>query len=426
MHPATQKLAPADEANLVLDHVGQVNVFLVAGLLGPGGFLAPDGTPDMARLRAVLRERIAELPALRKRAARVGRRHRWIESRPDVEHHVRLVEPVDGLAGLQNRCAELMRQPLAADRPLWEILVVPGATARGPGVVLRIHHAVADGMTAAVIVQQLFDPGEPGEKAGNEPQTHGLAEAPRSRPRDDPRRTLRRLRIGLRRIRKTLWGHAVGGTVLLGERSANHGVAFVRAEIEALESTVRPQGATVNDALLGSVAAGFRAVLIAAGEPVPAWLPVSEPVALRRRGTAGNQVGVMLVRLPLGEPDPDERLRLIAAQTREEKRLARDQGTLEFMRGPIGARIMDRLARRQHLVGGFVTNVPGPEGKFRLAGAPVVALWPVAVLAGNVRFGVAAVSYAGNLCCGIHFDASNVQGDVFAQAMGEELARLGR
>ncbi|MEK0153875.1 wax ester/triacylglycerol synthase domain-containing protein [Arthrobacter oryzae] len=426
MYPATQKLAPADEANLVLDHVGQVNVFLVAGLLGPGGFLAPDGTPDMARLRAVLRERIAELPALRKRAAQVGRRHHWIESTPDVEHHVRLVEPVDGLAGLQNKCAELMGQPLAGDRPLWEILVVPGATARGTGVVVRIHHAVADGMTAAAIVQQLFDPGEPGEKGVDEPQRRGLAEAPRYGPGSGPRRTLRRLRIGLHRIRKTLWGRGVGGTVLLGERSAHHGVAFLRAEIEALESTVRPQGATVNDALLGSAAAGFRAALMAAGEPIPAWLPVSEPVALRRRGSAGNQVGVMLVRLPLGEPDPDERLRLIAAQTREEKPRARDQGTLEFMRGPIGARIMDRLARRQHLVGGFVTNVPGPEGTFRLAGAPVVALWPVAVLAGNVRLGVAAVSYAGNLCCGIHFDAANVHGDVFAQAMGEELARLGK
>ncbi|PTT70295.1 wax ester/triacylglycerol synthase domain-containing protein [Arthrobacter sp. HMWF013] len=426
MHPATQKLAPADEANLVLDHAGQVNVFLVACLLEPGGFLAVDGSPDMARLRAVLRERIAEVPALRKRAVRVGRRHHWIESTPDVEHHIRLVDPVDGLAGLQKRCAELMGQPLAGDRPLWEILLVPGATARGPGVVLRIHHAVADGMTAAVIVQQLFDPGEPGEDAGNGPPTRGLAEAPRNRPRSDPRRTLRRLRIGLRRIRMTLWGRGVGGTVLLGERSAHHGVAFVRTEIEALETVVRPRGATVNDALLAAAAAGFRAALMSAGEPVPAWLPVSEPVALRRQGPAANQVGVMLVRLPLGEPDPDERLRLITAQTRAEKPQARDQGTLEFMRGPVGARIMDHLARRQHLVGGFVTNVPGPEGTFRLAGAPVAALWPVAVLAGNVRLGVAAVSYAGNLCCGIHFDVLNVPGAVFAQAMGEEMARLGQ
>ncbi|ADX74549.1 acyltransferase, WS/DGAT/MGAT [Pseudarthrobacter phenanthrenivorans Sphe3] len=406
----------------MLDHAGQVNVFLVAGLLEPGGFLAPDGTPDMAGLRAVLRERIAELPALRKRAAQAGRRHHWVETMPDVEHHIRLVEPVDGLMGLEARCAGLMSQPLALDRPMWEILVVPGAVTGGLGIVLRIHHAVADGMTAAVIVQRLFDPGEPAERTASALAPAG---APQHRPRMDVRRILRRLGTGLYRIRKTLWGHGVGRTVLLGERSTHHGVAFLRTDIEALESAVRPKGATVNDGLLAASAAGFRAALMAAGEPVPAWLPVSEPVALRRRGTAANQVGVMLVRLPLGEPDPDERLRLIAEQTRVEKPQARDQGTLEFMRGPVGARIMDRLGRRQHLVGGFVTNVPGPEGTFRLAGAPVVALWPVAVLAGNVRLGVAAVSYAGNLCCGIHFDASNVPGDVFAQAMGEELGRLG-
>lgn len=410
----------------MLDHAGQVNVFLVAALLAPGGFVDPDGTPDVAALRAVLRERTAELPALRKRTAQAGRGHSWIETTPDMEHHIRLVEPVDGLTGLEHRCAELMGQPLAGDRPLWEILVVPGATPGGLGVVLRIHHAVADGMTAALIVQRLFDPGEPWQNPSTEPHSLGPAEAPLYHPRNGPRSTLRRLATGLSRIRKTLWGREVGRTVLLGDRSAHHGIAFLRTEIEALETAVRPRGATVNDALLAASAAGFRAALMAAGEPVPAWLPVSEPVALRRRGTAGNQVGVMLVRLPLGEPDPDERLRLIAAQTREEKLLARDQGTLEFMRGPVGARVMDHIARRQHLVGGFVTNVPGAKGTFLLAGAPVIALWPVAVLAGNVRLGVAAVSYAGNLCCGIHFDASNVPGDVFAQAMGEEMARLGR
>lgn len=419
MHPVTQRLAPVDEANLVLDHVGQVNVFLVAGLLAPGGFTGPDDTPDMAELRVALHQRIAALPPLCRRAAEVGRRHHWVEAAPDLEHHIRLVEPVDGLAGLEEKCAELMSQPLELDRPLWEILVVPGATAGGTGVVLRIHHAVADGMAAVAIVQQLFDPGEPRETPANAP-----FRASTEVPRRGLRHTLRRLRVGLYRIRKTLRGRDVGTTMLLGARSPHRGVAFLQTDIESLEALVRPRGATVNDALLAAAAAGFRAALTAAGEPCPEWLAVSVPVALQRRGTAGNQVGVMLVRLPLGEPDPDERLRLIAAQTREEKVRAREQGTLEFMRGPIGARIMDRVARRQHLVAGFVTNVPGPAGALRLAGAPVVALWPVAVLAGNVRLGIAAVSYGGRLCCGIHFDAANVPGAAFARAMGEEMARL--
>ena len=115
---------------------------------------------------------------------------------------------------------------------------------------------------------------------------------------------------------------------------------------------------------------------------------------------------------------------LIAAQTRAEKLIARDQGTLEFMRGPIGARVMDRLARGQHLVGGFVTNVRGPDGRQSVAGAPIDRIWPVAVIAANVRLGVAALSVGGRLCCGIHFDEANVPGAEFARAMREELDRL--
>ncbi|WP_258069599.1 hypothetical protein [Arthrobacter sp. SX1312] len=63
----------------------------------------------------------------------------------------------------------------------------------------------------------------------------------------------------------------------------------------------------------------------------------------------------MLVHLPLGEPDPVERLR---------------QGTLESMRGPLGARV---------------------------------------------------------LRCSVHFDATGVPGAVFARGMGEEFEhRTGR
>lgn len=424
MRPAAQRLAAVDEANLVLDHVGQVNVFLVAGLLSPGGFVRPDGTPDLATVRSALGERIAELSPLRKVPVAAGRRHRWDEVSPDLEHHIRVIEAVDGLVGLERLCGELMSVPLGLDRPLWEILIVPGARPRQIGVVLRIHHAVADGMAAVAIAQQLFDPSEQGLMPAFVPAVSQSRPGTEQERRRDLRRVLRRLGFALRRIRKTLTGREVGSTVLLGERSARRGVAFVDVDLAALEAGVRPLGATVNDALLASVASGYRAALPAAGEQVPARLPVSVPVALQRRGTSGNQVGVMLVRLPLDVPAPDGRLRLIAEQTRVEKTQAREQGTLEFMRGPIGARIMDRVAQRQRLVGGFVTNVPGPAGTLRLAGAPVVAIWPVAVLAANVRLGVAAVSYAGRLSCGIHYDAANVPGATFARAMSEELARL--
>jgi WS/DGAT/MGAT family acyltransferase len=429
MRSATERLAAVDEANLVLDHVGQVNVFLIAGLLAPGGFVGADGRPDLTALRTVLQARIAALPPLRRVPLADGRRHRWVEVTPDVEQHIRLVDPVAGLAGLERACGQLMSRPLSLERPPWELLVVPGASAGRVGLVLRIHHAIADGMAAVAIAHRLFERDD--ENAAGTPP-HPPVMSPSSPPdgagerrgRADPGRVLGRLGFGLQRVLTTLVGRGVRPTILLGERSPTHGVAFVDADLAALEARARALGATVNDALLAAVGAGYLAALSAAGEPRPSGLPVSVPVALRRRGASANQVGVMLVRLPLEEPDPDARLRLIAARTRTEKVRAREQGTLEFMRGPLGARVMDRIGHRQHVVAGFVTNVPGPTQRLRLAGAPVVAIWPVSVLAANVRLGVAAVSYAGRLRCGIHFDQANVPGAVFVQAMGAELTRL--
>jgi diacylglycerol O-acyltransferase / wax synthase len=383
-----------------------------------------------------------------------GRRHRWAEAGPDVEHHVRLVDPVEGRAGLERLCGELMCRPLDRDRPLWEVMLVPGAAPGRIAAVLRIHHAVADGMAAVGIVHDLFDPSPPGATTAARPET-GTGPEARARtvtqagsetgaqtgagPRPAVgrvtaipppqarylRRTLGRTRFGLERMRATLLARGVAPTVLLGERGPRRAVVFLDADLAGLAAWARPSGATVNDSLLAAVASGYRAALTAAGETVPAWLPVSVPVALARRGSSANQVGVMLVRLPLREERAAERLRLVAEQTRVEKVRARDQGTLELMRGPLGARIMDRAARRQHLVAGFVTDVPGPSRALALAGAPVTAVWPVAVLAANVRLGVAAVSYAGRLYCGVHFDADHVPGMAFARALGEALAPPG-
>lgn len=419
MRNGSVRLAATDEANLVLDRADQVNVFLVAGYLAPGGFIGPDGTPEMSMLRTVLKERIDVLAPLRRVPVPVAGGHRWADAPAELEHHVRLSDPVDDLAGLEAKCAELMSVPLPRNRPLWELLVVPSAASGSTGIVLRIHHAVADGIAAVAIVQQLFGVASPHLTATA--ALPGAGQPPGHRQR---LKFIAKLRLGVRRVYLTLRGREVGATVLLGARTSQRGVAFVSADVAALEARMRPVGATVNDALLAAVASGYRALLPIVAEPVPNQLPVSVPVALPRRGTSGNQVGVMLVRLPLGEPSPNVRLQLIAEQTRAAKVTARQQGTFEFMRGPFGARIMDRVTRNQHLVAGFVTNVPGPADTLTLAGAPVAAIWPVGVLAGNIRLGVAAVSYRGRLNCGIHFDAATLPGDVFADAVGEELARL--
>ena len=316
-----------------------------------------------------------------------------------------------------------MTVPLPRDRPLWELLLLRGSNGKDVAFILRIHHAIADGMSAVALVHELFDPEESPTRSVT-PPTESPACPEQSTSKPERWRMLRKLGFGLQRVLITIGGRGVSPTMLLGERSSSRGVSFVDVDLNMLESAAASVGATVNDALLASVAAGFEAAIRAAGEEMPATLPVSLPVALERHGAASNQVGVMLVRLPLAATEREDRLRVIAAQTRLEKVRAREQGTLELMRGPLGARIMNRIAHRQHVVAGFVTNVTGPALPMRLAGAPITAIWPVAVLAANVRLGVAAISYAGRLRCGIHFDARNVPGAEFAAAMQKELTRL--
>ena len=60
-HPRDgERLSAADASNVVIDAPDQVNVFLIAGLLGVGGFVAEDGGLDIDLLRATVAARLAD------------------------------------------------------------------------------------------------------------------------------------------------------------------------------------------------------------------------------------------------------------------------------------------------------------------------------------------------------------------------------
>ena len=404
-----ERLSAADASNVLLDADDQVNVFLMAGLLATDD---PDAVVDLDRLRAELAARLTGPAA--EGLARFSQRVtpepplHWEDCAPDLSWHVRRVEPVAGLSGLSGLCATLMTRPLPLDRPLWELLVVPGAAPGRTGVVLRVHHAVSDGVGAVRLMQRLF---------GSEPADRPPAPPP---PGDAPRRP--RL-AGARRV-LAMFRTAIGPTRLLGEIGPKRGVGFADVELEPLASQARQHGATVNDALLAAVAGAAATVLRAAGESLPETLPVSVPVALPDRGTSGNAVGVMRIPLPVREPDPAVRLARIAAATRQAKTEARAQGTFELTRTRWGTRMFAWLARRQRFVALFVTNVRGPAQQLTVGGVPLVRAWPLAPIQGNVRLGVAAMSYAGRLGVAVHVDAAALPADLLAAALTEQLERL--
>ena len=119
---------------------------------------------------------------------------------------------------------------------------------------------------------------------------------------------------------------------------------------------------------------------------------------------SGNQSGVIVVKLPISEPDPTVRLRLISAASARAKRdqtPAAEQRTLIWL-ARLG--LVRRYTGRQRLTNIVESNVIGPPTPARLLGAPVVELIPIGVLAGNLALSFLACSYAGNLTITVRAD----------------------
>lgn len=84
---------------------------------------------------------------------------------------------------------------------------------------------------------------------------------------------------------------------------------------------------------------------------------------------------------------------MIAPETVERKKTSRPQGGALFGNRPIQKAAL-RLAPHQHVMSTYVANVAGPRLSLHFAGAPVLEVFPVVPLMGNVSVGVGALSYA--------------------------------
>ena len=411
-------IAAVDAANFTLER-GQPNVVTLAGLLAPGGFVDEHGRPDVTRLRRALAARLLAVEALGRRPVERDGRWTWEPAEPDLDHHVRVVAAsVPG--DFEATCARVVMEPIAHDRPIWEVLLVPRARGELCGILFRVHHAVADGLAADALIEALADR----EEAPREttpvasPTGHVVA------PARGIRAVLDRIgRIAVQTV--AVFRRSVRSRVLLGPLSATRDVAFVDVDLHRLHDGAKRLRGTVNDAFLAAFGQGIRAMLAAVGEAAPATVPISNPVRLRRQGAEGNATGVMLVPVPTDTSDPLPVVARVAAVTRSEKIRARTAGTFELMRGPRVAALLMRFARSQHAVGAIASNLPGPQRTLHIDGAELVDAWPIALLSANVRVGALALSYAGRLRISVQTDAEHLPpARIVADAIGRALRQI--
>ena len=138
-----------------------MTIALVA-ILDGGRFEGLSGAQLVNRVRGHVAARLHRAP-MRRRAllpTRLGQGSMaWVDAPDfDVADHVVLVEPPHQFdeAGLLTWCAQRSILSLNRRRPLWRMEVVPGLPG-GVGLLVAVHHVVADGLRGVAMMAGLFD-----------------------------------------------------------------------------------------------------------------------------------------------------------------------------------------------------------------------------------------------------------------------------
>jgi WS/DGAT/MGAT family acyltransferase len=345
----------------------------------------------------------------------------WVDAPSfDLAGHIR-VHPVaapGGQAQLLQACQELAAQRLDPARPLWELWLLPGLPDRRVGAYLRLHHAIADGTAALAAFGALLDPAADTPTPAAPPWTPAAAPAASQLLADNVRRrraelgrgwsglthtgrTLRQARRAWPAWREVLTEQPAPHTSLNYPVGAGRRLAIIGGHLEPTRQIAHAHHATVNDVVLAAVAGGLRQLLASRGEDVQELVQRAMVTISTHHGQPGrahgNKPGWMMVPLPLGEPDPARRLELIAAETAARKREARPEAGSGIFRFAAGQRAWYRHFPRQRSVNLVVTNVAGPPVPLYLAGAPLLELFPVMPVMGNLTLVVGVLSYAGQL-----------------------------
>jgi len=339
----------------------------------------------------------------------------WIDTPTfDVADHVRThsLDLPGSDDNLLDACEELRRRELDSSKPLWEMWFITGMEEGRVALLIKLHHAVADGMAGLAVLAAFVGMGP--ELASASQQIWTPAPFP-SNPdlfRDNLRQRLaglgRKLSYlahpirGLRRFRG-VWPYVAEVFAVRAPRTSlnrpvgrDRRLAIARGSLETYRRIAQVHGAKVNDVLLSAVAGGLRDLLISRQEPVDDLvLRAMVPVSLHQNSVAqGNVTSGMAVPLSLGEADPARRLELIAAETALRKTKARPTLGVIF-RSELAQKALLRVFRQQRFENLYVTNVPGPPVPLFFLGAEVLEIFPIVPTAGNVTLGIGAISYAG-------------------------------
>ena len=419
-------------------------------------------------IKEVIRSRLHLVPPFRRRLVQVPFRFHhpvWIED-PDfnLDYHVRRIgcPPPGGRRELAEVAAQISSIPLDRDRPLWEAWVVEGLKHDRIGLIVKVHHAAIDGASGAEIMTELFDLSPQGR------ELEAVEVPPERVPTDQELLSyaalskLRRWADAFGLARRTISGvanlvqavrdpaHSHGAVPMTAPRtpwnrtiSPYRSVAFARVPLEETKAVKDALGVKLNDVILALCAGTLRHYLQERGELPDEPLIATCPVSVRvddEKGALGNKVSAMFASLATDVVDPAERVQTIAGSTSGAKSDhdligARTLTDWAEWAAPRTFGLASRLYGSMHLADSFgpihnvvISNVPGPAFPLYMAGAELVAAYPMGPIMDGAGLNITVLSDRSHIDIGFMADRDLVP-DVwdlaaYVQTAFEELKQV--
>jgi len=406
-----------------------------------------DKTPDQARLRHLLDRGTRLVPRMRQRVRGNPLSvapPRWeVDPHFDLDYHLRWV----GASGDRNQRSVLdQAQPMAMQgfdraRPLWEMMVITDMADGGAALIMKIHHAITDGVGAVQIALVLFElereaavgdmPDEPDatvmsqarrfkdafehesrRNLGIAKRLPEMATSSVAATAGDPVGTARKVSETLTSIARVAAPANVPMSSAMSHRSLSVHFDTITLSLSEAKAAAKVAGGRLNDAFLAATGAGLRRYHQELGEPLEA-IRVSVPINLRNEeeGEAtGNNFAPARFLMPIASEDPIEAmatLRVLVAEQRAEPALT--------MVEPL-ARILNRLptSLTTGIFGAALkgidlvaSNVPGAPIELFTAGARINAMFALGPLVG-AAVNVTLLSYLDQIHIGLNLDPAAV------------------
>ncbi|WP_326548071.1 wax ester/triacylglycerol synthase family O-acyltransferase [Mycolicibacterium sp. ND9-15] len=399
----------------------------------PGGY-------SFERVRDQLASRLKALPELRAKLANspLNLDHPvWVEDDdPDLSYHLRrsALPAPGGRAELVEMCGRIASSPLDRSKPLWEMWVIEGIAETNPhdagdiALMIKVHHAAVDGVSAANLISKLCDtePGAPSPEpvagpGGAKPFEIAVGGLMRSLAR--PLELARAVPATMSTIASTLSRARSGktmaapfkapATVFNAEITADRTIALAQLELDDVKRVKDAFDVKVNDVVMALCAGALREYLHKRGElpdkPLVAVVPASVHDKSDRPGR--NQLSGFFCNLQTHIEDPVERLRVIAESSSHAKDhssaiaptlLADVTQALPPPLFGVALEVMSHSPLKHTPIHNVViSNVAGPQTELYAMGAELKALYPLGPIFHGSGLNITVLSLSGKLNIGI-------------------------